>query len=529
MLLNELNQPRGATIGLLNDGRTVQEAIDEIETIKTRNVDPERFRETLTSSDDDVFAKMFAWLATQTDVVGTSESSYISALPRMIDLSGRTYTLTKVHQLDGNFGIQNGTIFMKDQGEILMGMDAGTKTRRHFLKYVHFEYIGDSDRTQSLVTMARCFNSVVLFCNFIAGGDTARNRTPRTRYGLFAGSTRCWGFQLIGGEYYGGDCALRVGRANDHTGLTIRPGTVHHSRVINMMLCNPAGAEVSGCNIEHADNGAIGLGITSGTNTSGNAAHGVRINGVYFYNNGNGSSGSNVAPANIIIGKDIPGTEGWDREGLPITSSKNTAHSITVSECYIVSPNTQNAWQVNALYGVNFVDNKVGLKGDATIHGVYDGTCANCWAYGNRDQGGKAFQFSSTATNQILTTRKGKWTPKLIGETSAGNTTLSAGGGAYSLDNGMVTVTCFAVVGERDDAMQGNINIKLPFACEDQQRGGNGISLTNVPDVSNPVGSVIVIGDTARIMLGSARLQHTNVTGGTAIHFSVSYPVDVKV
>lgn len=528
-MLNKLNQPKGSTIGVLRDGRTVQEAIDELEKIKTRNVDPERFRETLTSSDDEVFEKLFAWLATQSDVVGTSSSSYITALPRMIELGGRTYTLTKRHVLDGNFGIQNGTILMSGEGEIIMGLDAGTKTRRHFLKYVHFEYIGASDRSTSLVTMARCFNSVVLFCNFIAGGDTARNRAPRTRYGLFAGSTRCWGFQLIGGEYYGGDCALRVGRANDHTGLTIRPGTVHHSRVINMMLCNPAGAEVSGCNIEHADNGAIGLGITSGTNTSGNAAHGVRINGVYFYNNGNGSSGSNVAPANILIGKDIPGTEGWDRPGELITSSRNTAHSITVSECYIVSPNTQNAWQVNALYGVSFLDNKVGLKGDATIHGVYDGTCANCWAVGNRDQGGKVFQFSSTATNAILTTRKGKWTPKIIGEGTAGNTTLSASGGAYSLDNGMVTVSCFAVVDTKDPNMAGNLNIKLPVACEDQQRGGTGISLTNIPDVPSPNGSIIVIGDTARIMLGSARLQPANVTTGTAIHFSVSYPADVKV
>lgn len=63
-MLNKLNQPKGSTIGVLKDGRTVQEAIDELEKIKTRNVDPERFRETLTSSDDEVFEKLFAWLAT---------------------------------------------------------------------------------------------------------------------------------------------------------------------------------------------------------------------------------------------------------------------------------------------------------------------------------------------------------------------------------------------------------------------------------------------------------------------------------
>ncbi|WPJ49361.1 hypothetical protein RCIP0018_00046 [Klebsiella phage RCIP0018] len=126
-------------------------------------------------------------------------------------------------------------------------------------------------------------------------------------------------------------------------------------------------------------------------------------------------------------------------------------------------------------------------------------------------------------------TRKGKWTPKIIGDGTAGNTTLSASGGAYSLDNGMVTVSCFAVVDTKDPNMAGNLNIKLPVACEDQQRGGNGISLTNIPGVSSPNGSVIIIGDTARIMLGSARLQPENITTGTAIHFSVSYPADVKV
>lgn len=133
------------------------------------------------------------------------------------------------------------------------------------------------------------------------------------------------------------------------------------------------------------------------------------------------------------------------------------------------------------------------------------------------------------AIEEIETVKAGKWTPKIIGEDTAGNTTLSASGGAYSLDNGMVTVSCFAVVDTKDPNMAGNLNIKLPVACEDQQRGGNGISLTNIPGVSSPNGSVIIIGDTARIMLGSARLQPENITTGTAIHFSVSYPVDVKV
>lgn len=133
------------------------------------------------------------------------------------------------------------------------------------------------------------------------------------------------------------------------------------------------------------------------------------------------------------------------------------------------------------------------------------------------------------AIEEIETVKVGKWTPKIIGEDTAGNTTLSASGGAYSLDNGMVTVSCFAVVDTKDPNMAGNLNIKLPVACEDQQRGGNGISLTNIPGVSSPNGSVIIIGDTARIMLGSARLQPENITTGTAIHFSVSYPVDVKI
>lgn len=133
------------------------------------------------------------------------------------------------------------------------------------------------------------------------------------------------------------------------------------------------------------------------------------------------------------------------------------------------------------------------------------------------------------AIEEIEAVKAGKWTPKIIGEDTAGNTTLSASGGAYSLDNGMVTVSCFAVVDTKDPNMAGNLNIKLPVACEDQQRGGNGISLTNIPGVSSPNGSVIIIGDTARIMLGSARLQPENITTGTAIHFSVSYPVDVKI
>ncbi|EPI5018017.1 hypothetical protein ACS6VN_005730, partial [Klebsiella oxytoca] len=276
-----------------------------------RIVYPEMFGTDITSpSDDDLWAAMFKELSELDDTTLSSD------LPYTIDLRGKTYNLYSSHKLDINFNIINGSILMAG-GQIVMGDEtSGAKTRRHYLKDLKVRYINDGKAyyKDALIKIARCYNTFIINCDFWAGTSTNKNANGdplRARYGLWLGSKRAWGCSIIGGEYYGGQISCRIGFTNDHTGITVTGGaTFHHGVVGNLLMCNPAGAMVGGCNIEHSEDGAWGLAITSNTNSGSNSAHGVIIEGCYFYNNGNGTNGNLNAPAGILIGYDVPGTEG---------------------------------------------------------------------------------------------------------------------------------------------------------------------------------------------------------------------------
>lgn len=335
------------------DGLSVQDHID-----LGRVVFPEMYGVGLSNpSDDDLFESMFAALEKKPDtLLGTS-------LPYTVDLRGKVYTLTKSLAVDVNINIVDGVLLMNGGQIVISREDSGNRTRRVILRDLKVRYTGTTYYPDALIKIARCYNSSVIRCDFWAGDTTnlvTDSSSPyfgkpiRSRYGLWMGSRRAWGCALIGGEYFGGEVPCRIGYTNDHTGLTVTGGaTFHHGWVGNLLLCNPAGFFVGGVNIEHSENGAWGLCITSGTNADAgstviNPAHGGKIEGVYFYNNGNGSSGTPLASAGVLIGYDAPGTMGWDTPGYEITS-QNTAHSITVENCYIVSPKQSYAVKMRGL------------------------------------------------------------------------------------------------------------------------------------------------------------------------------------
>lgn len=534
------NEPgQGASLIGTESGLNVQESLSLIqETISLgRIVYPEMYAGSLLSpTDDDLFSAMFSALAALPD------TSLSNDLPYTIDLKGKVYTLNQTHSLDINFNIINGTLLMNG-GQIVMGNEAtDSKTRRHILKDLKVRYIGASYFPDALVKMARSYNSFAISCDFWAGISTTLETTgtyigkpQRARYGLWMGSKRAWGCGIVAGEYYGGEIACRIGFTNDHTGITVTGGaTFHHGWVGNLLMCNPAGFLVAGVNIEHSENGAWGLCITSGTNAAlgvVNAAHGGDISGVYFYNNGNGTDGATNAPAAVIIGYDAPGTTDFDVVGALITS-QNTAHSITVKNSYIVSPKQDFAVKMRGLAGLKVLDNKYTYN-TGSYGFIFEGTGARSDCVDNRNQSTGLFdeiEYTSTSKPRVGT-RLGTFLPVLVGGTIAGSLSYSTRGGDYSISNGMCVLSLWLSVGSVTTQPTGNLTIDLPVAITSGRRSGCGVFALALVAGNNafPLTANITNGTTLNIFLSGSPMQGSVIQATTDMRLSISYPIDGAV
>lgn len=493
-------------------------------------------------TDDDLWTSMFKGLSELED------TSLSSDLPYTIDLRGKTYTLKSTHKLDINFNIINGTILMAG-GQIVMGDEtSGAKTRRHYLRDLKVRYIDDgkSYYNDALIKISRCYNTFVINCDFWAGISTnkdADGNPLRARYGLWLGSKRAWGCSIIGGEYYGGQICCRIGYTNDHTGITVTGGaTFHHGLVGNLLMCNPAGSMVSGCNIEHSEDGAWGLAITSNTNSGSNSAHGVIIEGCYLYNNGNGTNGNANTEAGVLIGCDVPGTNGFDNSGVMI-SSLNTAHSITVRNSYIVSPKQLRAVKLRGLHGLKVEDNKYGVALNETYGFSVEGTAARTFIINNRNQStgiSDEVEYSSTNKPQIGG-RVGTYTPGVAGKDIPGNISYSSRGCDYYIDNGMCNLSLWLAVSSVNTKPAGDLFIKLPVPISLGKRSGCGVftleldgSVTlatgsSIPNNSLPVTASITNGNELKLYIAGIPMQGEVIKNLTEMQLTLSYPVDGAV
>lgn len=501
---------------------------------------PENFRTKSMVDDDDLFDAMFASLQALDIITNTT----VSGTVRVIDFKGKKYTLKREHQLDGFVGMKDGTIYCNG-GRIILGRNLNDdstagKTRRHAISNMHFQYIGTGIYDYALLELCRVFNSTIDNCNFYGGTGT-----NRSRYGLWCGSIRAWGVRIWGGHYYGGQCPLRFGFQGDHTGCSIGGGlTADHGSVVNVIVCNPAGFVISGCNIEHSEAGAIGLAITSDTNGVTNNARDVVIEGVYLFNNGSGTSDAVPSDACIQVGYDIPNTMGWDVAGSNITSTGSARH-IRISECELVSPKCLRMVKMKGVYGLKIENNSYLVKTGETYAFLFEGTCASSTCQGNRNQSGGALdEFEWKSTNPILRNYSGNWYPTLAGDTTAGSNTYNNQSGYFTVANGVCSLSGAFELKTVDAAMAGNLFIDLPLPARTGYRAGcgiNSIAITSTVQytVTFPDSTTQLITDTTvsvtgvvfsnstklNLYIGNSKMTPANVKVTTALHFSISYPV----
>lgn len=536
--------PSGASNIGVSGGGTVQ---GELNKIKEKLASqyyfyPEDYRTSPQMSDDDLIDALFNDLQSRDVITNTT----VSGTPRVIDFKGGIYTLTRTHQLDGFVGMKDGTIYCTT-GRIILGRrlnadSSAGKTRRHVISNMHFEYKGTGNFPYALLELCRAFNTAIENCNFYGG---SANLTNRSRYGLWCGSVRAWGVKISGGHYFGGQCPLRLGYQGDHTGCSIGGAlTIDHGSVANLILCNPAGTVISGCNIEHAEDGAIGMAITSDTNGVDNVARDTVIEGVYFYNNGSGSTGTTPSPSNILIGYDIPGTMGWDVEGQLITSAGSARH-IRLSECELVSPKCVRQVKVKAVFGVSIENNSYVVKTGETYAFTFEGTSASTFCQRNRNQsGGAQDEFEWAGSNPVLRNYTGTWTPSLAGLTTAGNNGYSNRSGYFNVINGVCTAMGSLELTSVDPAMAGDLFINLPLPCRTGYRVGVGINTaalistvqytvtfpdntTQVITDSTTSATGVVYSNSTRfnLYLSNLKMQPANVKVTTSINFNIQYPV----
>lgn len=500
------------------------------------SLSPEHFRGAdFASTDDELFAAMFAAIDGYADW-----PAGFGVVPGVIDLRGREYTLTQEHVCTKGINITDGVIRFNG-GRIVFGELGSTSTITYAFKGLSLIYEGAVNYPYALIEVRTCFN-VVLSASYINAGKS----TYRARYGVFLGSRRGWGIAVPSGYYTGGECTVRVGKAGDHTGIFIGSGaTIDHGRVCNLMLCNPAGFAITGANIEHSENGAPAIIITSNTNDSNNYAHSGVISGLYNYNVGNGSSGSAMAPAGLLIGHDAPGTLGWDVEGQLITS-QNTALNIEVQNCYFVSDKQEYAIKLRGLGGLN-VRNVTYIHNNADGVGIlYEGTCSRCFATDNRNQNTGAYDEVGYKSSNIPMTGdlNGSWAPALSDSAGVGSYSRDTYGGRYVVSNGMCTISGWMTIKEVIAAATGTLQVMLPRAARLGSRAGNpvgvfniagsipvniGGSSTTVPTAMFPViGHVLDGGNVMNLILSNGqRLPASAIVAGTDFRFSLSYPVIV--
>lgn len=493
------------------------------ELAKATRMSLEDFR-TPTSTDDDLFEAAIASIN-----VDSTWNRGFGKTPSVLDLRGQTYTISAPHEFVYGISIENGQIICNDGGRIIMGQLGSTATLTHAFRGLAMNFAGTADTTTAMLEIRRCFN--VSFHGYISGISTGRFRS---RYCLYMGSDRGWGIGMGMGSYLtGAKCPLRIGRVGDHTGLFIGQGcTIDHGSVCNVMLCNPAGFAILGCNVEHSDDGAPSIVITSETNGSSNVAHAGVIEGVYCYNSGNGTTGTNYAPAAIMIGQDVPGTMDWDVPGSLITSG-NQAHSIRVSNNYIVSPKQMRAVSAVALFGIVIEDNKYSMKSGETIGFTFDGLCSHSVCDRNRNQGsGLTNQFEyGASTGLIASNRNGTFIPALTDTGGVGSYSYSSRGGAYSTQGSTAHVSGWMQLSAVNVAGTGTIRIQLPLSIRAAQRVGGAMLALNLSGLGTDnatVGFGVLDGaNEIRLYVQNSTigLPASAITNNTLIQFQLTMPI----
>ncbi|MDV0974522.1 hypothetical protein [Klebsiella pneumoniae] len=512
---------------------TVAAELDSISAIS-----PESFNSSGSLTDDELFAAMFS----QIDVYSSWASGF-GVVPGVIDLRGKTYTLTQEHVCKKGVNLTNGRIELKG-GNIVLGELGSTSTLTYAFQGLTVVDISTAESAKALIEVRVCFN-VLVCANYInARKPTSGNRS---RYCLFLGSSRGWGISVVSGYYTGGRCPIRVGRTGDHTGIFIGAGaTIDHGSVCNLMLCNPAGATIIGSNIEHAENGAAGsIIITSSTNGSINYAHSVTIQNIYDFNTGKGTSPENpvLSPAAVVVGRDVPGTLGWDVEGQLITSG-NTADNIRVCNCYLVSDRQQYAAIMRGRSGL-VVENCVVINNNADGDDIlFEGTAARSYARDNRNQNTGVFDavgYTSTIAPSLGATN-GSWNMSLADSNGVGSYTRSTFGGGYTVVNDKCTAYGWMVIGSVVAAATGQLRIPLPVPVRLAYRAGTPIGVFNiagtksvnidgsatiVPTAMFPViGQVLDGGSYINLYTADGKaLPASAITSGTSFQFSIDYPV----
>lgn len=553
----KLASTAGASLVYTDNGLSVQEMLS-----LGRVVYPEMFGVGFSeSTDDELWERMFAYLESLPD---TSKSN---DLPYLIDMRGKEYTILQTHQIDINLGVINGFVHFNG-GRFIFGdyttPAEGGKTRRYLIDF-RWDYIGDSYFPYALVEIVRAYNTHIKHPTCWAGDSKEIETTgdyigkpKRARHALWLGSRRAWGCSITGGDIYGGDIPLRVGYTNDHTGVLIGIGlTIHHAWTGNMLGCNFAGSTILGCNIEHSENGAWSIALTSGTNGISNALRSVLIAGVYLYNNGNGTPGTAYAPAAILIGYDVPGTLGFDVAGQLITSD-GQARNVTVQNCDIVSPKQLRAVKMRGITGLKCLNNAYTVKTGELYGFTFEGTAARSDCKDNWNQTtGVNDECEYTSTNKPrLGDRSGTFLPQLVGATVAGSIVYSTRGGDYSVSNGTCELSMWLTVGSISTQPQGALTINLPVSISAGKRTGVGISVINlagnttrtvnatgavdsnptetvtvsgtatVPNTSITASANITNGAVLNLLLGGSAMQGSVIQAATDIRVVISYPVD---
>ncbi|HHD7475431.1 TPA: hypothetical protein ACOVJB_004316 [Klebsiella oxytoca] len=553
----KLASTAGASLVYTDNGLSVQEMLS-----LGRVVYPEMFGVGISEpTDDELWERMFTYLESLPD------TSLSNDLPYLIDMRGKEYTILQTHQIDINLGVINGFVHFNG-GRFIFGdyttPAEGGKTRRYLIDF-RWDYIGDSYFPYALVEIVRAYNTHIKHPTCWAGDSKEIETTgdyigkpKRARHALWLGSRRAWGCSITGGDIYGGDIPLRVGYTNDHTGVLIGIGlTIHHAWTGNMLGCNFAGSTILGCNIEHSENGAWSIALTSGTNGISNALRSVLIAGVYLYNNGNGTPGTAYAPAAILIGYDVPGTLGFDVAGQLITSD-GQARNVTVQNCDIVSPKQLRAVKMRGITGLKCLNNAYTVKTGELYGFTFEGTAARSDCKDNWNQTtGVNDECEYTSTNKPrLGDRSGTFLPQLVGATVAGSIVYSTRGGDYSVSNGTCELSMWLTVGSISTQPQGALTINLPVSISAGKRTGVGISVINlagnttrtvnatgavdsnptetvtvsgtatVPNTSITASANITNGAVLNLLLGGSAMQGSVIQAATDIRVVISYPVD---
>lgn len=553
----KLASTAGASLVYTDNGLSVQEMLS-----LGRVVYPEMFGVGISEpTDDELWERMFTYLESLPD------TSLSNDLPYLIDMRGKEYTILQTHQIDINLGVINGFVHFNG-GRFIFGdyttPAEGGKTRRYLIDF-RWDYIGASYFPYSLVEIVRAYNTHIKNPTCWAGISTDIETTgdyigrpKRARHALWLGSRRAWGCSITGGDIYGGDIPLRVGYTNDHTGVFIGGGlTIHHGWTGNLLGCNFAGATILGCNIEHSENGAWSIALTSGTNGVSNAIRSVLIAGVYSYNNGNGTSGTDYAPAAILIGYDVPGTTGFDSPGQLITSD-GQARNVTVQNCDIASSKQLRAVKMRGITGLKCLNNAYTVKTGELYGFTFEGTSARSDCKDNWNQTtGVNDECEYTSTNKPrLGDRSGTFLPQLVGATVAGSIVYSTRGGDYSVSNGTCELSMWLTVGSISTQPQGALTINLPVSISAGKRTGVGISVINlagnttrtvnatgavdsnptetvtvsgtatVPNTSITASANITNGAVLNLLLGGSAMQGSVIQAATDIRVVISYPVD---